>query len=116
MRRPSFTSLFIGVKNHLLFDIYIYIYILNVFYIIQGGSNMTGTDCDLFTHKSSRSYLNHLVLLATNFDWLIRNQANKIQEIIHYAYTHLTYTSLEFCLPGNGPIRVETCGRGYNVK
>jgi hypothetical protein len=23
---------------------------------------MTGTYCDLFTHKSSRSYLNHLVL------------------------------------------------------
>jgi hypothetical protein len=29
---------------------------------IQGGSNMTGTNCDLFTHKSSRSYLNHLVV------------------------------------------------------
>jgi hypothetical protein len=29
---------------------------------IQGGSNMTGTNCDLFTHKQSRSYLNHLVL------------------------------------------------------
>jgi hypothetical protein len=28
---------------------------------IQGGSNMTGTNCDLFTHKQSRSYLNHLV-------------------------------------------------------
>ena len=24
---------------------------------------MTGTNCDLFTHKSSRSYLNHLVFL-----------------------------------------------------
>jgi hypothetical protein len=24
---------------------------------------MTGTNCDLFTHKSSRSYLNHLVPL-----------------------------------------------------
>jgi hypothetical protein len=30
---------------------------------VQGGSNMTGTNCDLFTHKQSRSYLNHLVLL-----------------------------------------------------
>jgi hypothetical protein len=30
---------------------------------IQGGSNMTGTNCDLFTHKSSRSYLNHLVYM-----------------------------------------------------
>jgi hypothetical protein len=29
--------------------------------MIQGGSNMTRTNCDLFTHKSSRSYLNHLV-------------------------------------------------------
>jgi hypothetical protein len=28
---------------------------------IQGGSNMTGTNCDLFTHKSYRSYFNHLV-------------------------------------------------------
>jgi hypothetical protein len=28
---------------------------------LQSGSNMTGTNCDLFTHKSSRSYLNHLV-------------------------------------------------------
>jgi hypothetical protein len=33
-------------------------------YVIQGGSNMTGTNCDLFTHKSSRSYLNHLVLIT----------------------------------------------------
>jgi hypothetical protein len=30
--------------------------------IIQGGSNMTGTNCDLFTHNQSRSYLNHLVI------------------------------------------------------
>jgi hypothetical protein len=30
---------------------------------VQGGSNMTGTNCDLFTHKSSRSYLNHLVFI-----------------------------------------------------
>jgi hypothetical protein len=28
---------------------------------IQGGLDMTGTNCDLFTHKQSRSYLNHLV-------------------------------------------------------
>jgi hypothetical protein len=28
---------------------------------IQGGSNMTGTECGLFTHNQSRSYLNHLV-------------------------------------------------------
>jgi hypothetical protein len=29
---------------------------------LQGGSNMTGTNCDLFTYNQSRSYLNHLVL------------------------------------------------------
>jgi hypothetical protein len=29
---------------------------------MQGGSNITGTNCDVFTHKSSRSYLNHLVI------------------------------------------------------
>jgi hypothetical protein len=29
--------------------------------IVQGGSNMTGTNCDWFTHSQSRSYLNHLV-------------------------------------------------------
>jgi hypothetical protein len=29
--------------------------------LVQGGSNMTGTNCDLFTHKQSQSCLNHLV-------------------------------------------------------
>jgi hypothetical protein len=33
---------------------------------VQGGSNMTGTNCDLFTQKSSRSYLNHLVTFETD--------------------------------------------------
>jgi len=32
---------------------------------IQGGSNMTGTDVARFTHKQSRSYLNHLVYMYT---------------------------------------------------
>jgi hypothetical protein len=40
--------------------VYIHIYICLCMYV-QGGSNMTGTNCDLFTHKSSRLYLNHLV-------------------------------------------------------
>jgi hypothetical protein len=34
--------------------------------IVRGGSNMTGTNCDLFTHKQSRSYLNHLVIAREN--------------------------------------------------
>jgi hypothetical protein len=29
--------------------------------LIQACSNMTGTNCDLFTHNQSRSLLNHLV-------------------------------------------------------
>ena len=38
---------------------------------IQGGSNMTGTNCDLFTNNQSRSYLNHLVhILYPTFDVL----------------------------------------------
>jgi hypothetical protein len=28
---------------------------------VQGGSNITGKNCDLFTHNQSRSYLNYLV-------------------------------------------------------
>ena len=41
----------------------LFLYImLNMFrMLIQGGSNMTGTDVARFTHKQSRSYLNHLV-------------------------------------------------------
>ena len=39
----------------------------------QGGSNMTGTDCLQFTHKTSRSYLNHLVyrtgIVAKKLRW-----------------------------------------------
>jgi hypothetical protein len=34
---------------------------------VQGGSNMTGTNCDLFTHNQSRSYLNHLVYITNTF-------------------------------------------------
>jgi hypothetical protein len=30
-------------------------------FLIQGCSDMTGTNCDLFTHNQSQSYLNHLV-------------------------------------------------------
>jgi hypothetical protein len=38
-----------------------------VFEQVQGGSNMTGTNCDLFTHNQYRSYLNHPV--HYNFDY-----------------------------------------------
>jgi hypothetical protein len=36
---------------------------------VQGGSNMTGTNCDLFTHNQSRSYLNHLVYMYVYTCW-----------------------------------------------
>jgi hypothetical protein len=42
---------------------------------IQGGSNMTGTNCDLFTHKSSRSYLNHLVSAENKIMKLVNMQS-----------------------------------------
>jgi hypothetical protein len=37
---------------------------MNFIFVIKGCSNMTGTNCDLFTHNQSRSYLNHLVFMA----------------------------------------------------
>jgi hypothetical protein len=43
--------------------------------VIQGGSNMTETNCDLFTHNQSRSYLNHLVFCncpqIINFNYIL---------------------------------------------
>jgi hypothetical protein len=33
---------------------------------------MTGTNCDLFTHNQSRSYLNHLVYVSINAIILIK--------------------------------------------
>ena len=48
--------------------------------LLQGGSNMTGTNCDLFTHKQSRSYLNHLYIHTRWFKydrdklWLVYTQ------------------------------------------
>ena len=43
--------------------------------VIQGGSNMTGTNCDLFTHKSSRSYLNHLVYRKMSCWYLLQGSS-----------------------------------------
>ena len=48
--------------------------------MIPGGSNMTGTNCDLFTHKSSRSYLNHLVYVNFNVNVIISSE-KKIRSI-----------------------------------
>jgi hypothetical protein len=48
---------------------------------VQGGSNVTGTNCDLFTHKSSRSYLNHLVFYAK----LQTNRNLTVEELMGFA-------------------------------
>jgi hypothetical protein len=40
---------------------------------IQGGSNMTGTNCDLFTHGLSWSYLNHLLLVHLQCQRVLRD-------------------------------------------
>ena len=39
----------------------------DIFTFIQDGSNMTGINCDLFTHNQSRSYLNHLEQYLADF-------------------------------------------------
>jgi hypothetical protein len=49
---------------------------------IQGGSNITGTNCDLFTHKSSRSYLNHLVIWCVRLACWIPKAANINSEYV----------------------------------
>jgi hypothetical protein len=50
-----------AVRCYLFFCVLFLLLVMYVCLFVQGGSNMTGTNCDLFTHKSSRSYLNHLV-------------------------------------------------------
>jgi hypothetical protein len=49
---------------------------------IQGGSNMTWTNCDLITHKSSRSYLNHLVL----GEWVLRPGEGRTDRLWQYIW------------------------------
>ena len=39
---------------------------------------MTGTNCDLFTHKSDRSYLNHLVDIFQNRLQMKTNKMHKL--------------------------------------
>jgi hypothetical protein len=43
---------------------------------------MTGTNCDLFTHKSSRSYLNHLVLQIEDYCVLGRKRFSLFRLIL----------------------------------
>ena len=63
---------------------------------LQGGSNMTGTNCDLFTHNQSRSYLNHLVF------WNRKRDTNnwKSKERLCNQSRHSCYCAMELCFPG----------------
>jgi hypothetical protein len=60
-------------------------------FIIQGVSNMTGTNCDLFTHKSFRSYLNHLVILPhfLNCFFLCRKEQSVTDNFIFSIFVYL---------------------------
>jgi hypothetical protein len=40
---------------------------------VQGGSSMTRTNRDLFTHNQSRSYFNHLVFCSTHIRLHLRH-------------------------------------------
>jgi hypothetical protein len=55
-KEPTFPAASLGTSN--IFNFYLYCCSLGTNY----ASNMTGTDCGLFTHNQSRSYLNHLVI------------------------------------------------------
>jgi hypothetical protein len=77
---------------------------------IQGGSNMIGTNCDLFTHNQSRSYLNHLVGVGldssiksklgclpktsckVHFEWKLRFTAMKIRLFCSGLWHHVVGT------------------------
>jgi hypothetical protein len=51
---------------------------------------MTGTNCDLFTHKSSRSYLNHLVCVCVCV-YIYMHVCTHI-----YVYTSINKTKMNF--------------------
>jgi hypothetical protein len=50
---------------------------------------MTGTNCDLFTHKSSRSYLNHLVEEKFPSTQCIRDDKLDIEKEVMLIVKHL---------------------------
>jgi hypothetical protein len=52
---------------------------------------MTETNCDLFTHKSSRSYLNHLVHFAAG--------GKEVQNSITFAAVCFDHSSSLYVLP-----------------
>ena len=94
-------------------------------YIVQGRSNMTGTNCGLFTHKSSRSYLNHLVLYAFSLDWsrisaLLINKKHNVRITWHrsaFVKSFLPQRSNKYYIfvsvSGREFVRVSACSLAY---
>jgi hypothetical protein len=58
-------------------------------HVIQGGSNMTGTNCDLFTHNQSRSYLNHLVFNKVKGKLIYDSMYCHMCSLIRFATTEI---------------------------
>jgi hypothetical protein len=57
---------------------------------IQGGSNMTGTNCDLFIHEQARSYLNHPVhgKRSHNKPYRLRGEMDGCASILTFDFRH----------------------------
>jgi len=55
---------------------------------IQGGSIMTGTDCGLFTHNQSRSYLSHLVYMSCYFTFQKNHILGKVMYFLWVIIYH----------------------------
>ena len=64
---------------------------------------MTGTNCDLFTHKSSRSYLNHLVILRRVRETAVTGETNKYNICIYI------FVCVRVCVKVGEFARVRAC-------
>jgi hypothetical protein len=69
---------------------------------------MTGTNCDLFTHKSSRSYLKHLVNARTVYLYFIVFRPKHIQVNINFTVGETLKTQMGCTL------FLTSCGRVVN--
>jgi hypothetical protein len=69
-----------------------------IYVYVQGGSKMTGTNCDLFTHKSSRSYLNHLVYGYCNFYMYIATVTFIRRDAYVMLFSVVVYSHIDFFL------------------
>jgi hypothetical protein len=72
-------------------------------WLYKVGSNMTGTNCDLFTHDQSRSYLNHLVInvscnrMMLFSSWALLSKLTWFTDLFRYTRSK-TAVSFSCCL------------------